>query len=253
MSAAVGAAGMFEARDEPGRASCYVLAAAVHLLLVAILVFGVRWQSRPPQAVAVELWTAPEPVQAKVEPRPEPKIEPPAPPPALKPAPPPPKPDIAEKAPPPKPTPKVVKEAPKPPPRPVRRRDEEAQRQIREQLQREQSALAVEREKALIKDQLAREMSAVNAKARAEWVDKVRAKIRGNIVLPPDLQGNPEALFTVTLLPNGELLTHKLTKSSGHRGYDDAVERAIIKSSPLPKPDTAIFSRELEIRFRPRD
>ena len=46
----------------------------------------------------------------------------------------------------------------------------------------------------------------------------------------------------------------KLRKSSGHSGYDQAVERAILKSSPLPKPDPqALFERALELKFRPQD
>ncbi len=40
--------------------------------------------------------------------------------------------------------------------------------------------------------------------------------------------------------------------SSGNRAYDEAVERAILKSSPLPKPDQAeVFQRQLSLKFRP--
>ena len=78
--------------------------------------------------------------------------------------------------------------------------------------------------------------------------------VRGNIVLPPDLAGNPEAVFLVAQLPTGEVLSTKLARSSGHKGYDDAVERAILKSSPLPRPERPeIFSRELKLTFRPKD
>jgi colicin import membrane protein len=260
-------AAVFEERSDPGGAASALMSAAVHLLLVAVLVFGVRWQNHPPEAIAVELW----------EPPPAPVAEAPAPPPPpapveVKPEPVPPKPEIAEKAPEkPKPVPKplpkvepkpVPKPAPKaePKPRPeppkaaVKPRDEEAQRQIREQLLREQASLAVDRERQQIKDQLSREATAASSKAKAEWVDRVRAKIRGNIVLPPDLQGNPEAVFAVVQLPNGDVLSSKLVKSSGHRGYDEAVERAILKSSPLPRSERAeFFERELRLTFRPRD
>jgi colicin import membrane protein len=42
--------------------------------------------------------------------------------------------------------------------------------------------------------------------------------------------------------------------SSGSAAYDEAVMRAILKASPLPKPDTpALFQRSLELRFRPQD
>ncbi len=82
----------------------------------------------------------------------------------------------------------------------------------------------------------------------------MRAKIRGNVLLPPDLKGNPEAIFDVVQLPTGEVLSAKLRKSSGHRGYDEAVERAILKSSPLPRPDRPdLFVRNLELKFRPLD
>jgi colicin import membrane protein len=46
----------------------------------------------------------------------------------------------------------------------------------------------------------------------------------------------------------------RLRKSSGNKDYDDAVERAILKSSPLPKPDRPDqFQRELTLKFRPRE
>jgi colicin import membrane protein len=44
----------------------------------------------------------------------------------------------------------------------------------------------------------------------------------------------------------------KLVKSSGYQLYDDAVERAIRKSSPLPRPDRPEqFLREFTLRFKP--
>ena len=76
----------------------------------------------------------------------------------------------------------------------------------------------------------------------------------GNIVLPPDIKGDPESIFDVVQLPTGEVLSVKLRKSSGHPGYDGAVERAILKSSPLPRPDRPdLFDRELKLTFRPKD
>ena len=131
---------------------------------------------------------------------------------------------------------------------------DDTQKRMRDELAREQASLAVDRERQQIKDQLAKDSVSAANKSKAEWVDKIRAKIRSNIVLPPDLQGNPEAQFLVVLLPTGEVLTRKLAKSSGHQGYDEAVERAILKSSPLPRPDRAeIFERELRLTFKPRD
>jgi len=73
-------------------------------------------------------------------------------------------------------------------------------------------------------------------------------------VLPPDMPGNPEAIFEVVQLPTGEIIDAVLRKSSGMRAYDDAVQRAIIKSSPLPRPDRPdLFQRSLTLKFRPLD
>ena len=61
-------------------------------------------------------------------------------------------------------------------------------------------------------------------------------------MLPPDLPNDPVAEYGITLLPGGEILSVKLRKSSGFRSFDEAVERAIILSRPLPLPkDKLLF------------
>jgi len=248
---------LFDERPDPGLAASLSLAALVHVLLLAVLFVGVRWQNRPPEVMEVELWRAP-PVEAPEPPKPEPAVEAPPPP---KPEPVIEKPDIAVKEPAkPKPVP-VVKPRPAPPkpaakpvpPQPSAA-EREAQKRLQEELAREQQTLAANREREQIREQLARDAAAAQARAIAGWVDKVRAKIRGNILLPQDLRGNPEAIFDVVQLPTGEVLSAKLRKSSGHRGYDEAVERAILKASPLPRPERPeLFVRSLELKFRPQD
>ena len=251
---------IFDVRRDPGAASSIALALAVHLLLFAVLLVGVRWQSRPPQTVVVELWSEPPPVQ--VQPKPAPQIAPAPPPPAPKPEPVIEKPDIVHKEPA-KPKPELkpkpeVKPAPKPEPvakaEPPKPRVDEAQRRMREELAREQAKFADERERQVIREQLARDSTSANARALEEYVGRIRAKVRGNWILPQDLRANPEAVFSVVQLPTGEVLSVKLVRSSGIAAYDDAVERAILKSSPLPRPDRPeLFSRELRLTFRPKD
>ena len=235
MSAAV-----FGQRYEPGYGRSFTLAFAIHALLIAVMFLGVRMQSYKPETVSVELWEPPPPPQVRVEPTPPPKVEPepPKPEPKIE------KPQIVEKALP-KPKPKAEPAKPKPPPR-----DLELEKRMREQLAQEQSEF---RDRQM-KEQAAREQVAARDRAMAAWISKIRNKIRSNINLPQDLAGNPEAIFDVALLPTGEVLTVRMRKSSGHKGYDEAVERAILKSSPLPKPEPAnLFVRQLELRFRPLD
>ena len=274
-----------EQRTDPGELASLVLAVLVHVLLALILVFGVQWQNRPPEAVSVELWEAPRaappPPPIVVEPpKPAPRVEPAPPPPEPKPAPRIEKPDIVVKAPPPKPKPEV-KPPPKPeppkavakpkpeppkakpeppkvkpvaPPLPRPPSDAAAQQRLREELAREQMAIASNRERDQISDILKREAAAASSKSLAGWIDKIRTKIRGNILMPTEIKGNPEAIFDVVQLPTGEVLTVKMRKSSGNPAYDAAVDRAIWKSSPLPRPDRPDqFRRELELKFRPHD
>jgi len=251
-------------REQQGWLASVLLAAAIHLLLFAVLFFGVRWQSRAPDTISVELWVPPAQVAERVEPRPEPRPEPPvvAPPKPEPPAPKPeprvelPKPDIAVKD---KPKPKPKPEA-KPKPEPakpapvVKPRQEDVRKKFSEELAREQSALKADQERKALQDMLARDAASAQQKALAGYTDKIRGKIKGNIVLPQDIKGNPEAVFEVVQLPTGQVLNVKLKKSSGHRGYDEAVERAILKSDPLPKPDSPNqFQRTLELKFKPQE
>ncbi|GIK26024.1 MAG: hypothetical protein BroJett006_22700 [Betaproteobacteria bacterium] len=248
-------AALFEDREDPGRKASAALAVAVHVALAILLVYGIRWQTRSPEAVEVELVRAlPAPAPAAVappepEPAPPPKIEPkPEPRPEPKPAPPA-KPDIAlkeQEKPKPKPEPKPVPKAePKPKPNKV---DPMLDRELKDLEAQRRKQMAARELEQLKSDQAA----VARSKATADYIGKIKGKIKGNIVLPPDIRGNPEAIFDVVQLPSGEILSVKLKKSSGHAAYDNAIERAILKSSPLPKPEQGeLFSRSLELKFRP--
>jgi colicin import membrane protein len=86
------------------------------------------------------------------------------------------------------------------------------------------------------------------------YLNAIRAKVRGKLIEPPGLHGNPEAIFEVTQLPSGEVLAVRLVQSSGTPSFDTAVERAIRSASPLPLPtDGALFDRDLQIKYRLRD
>jgi len=239
VSAASLAAAPFR-RSQPALAPSVALSALVHLALIAVLFLGVRFQSHPPATVTVELWDTPPPAPQVLEepkppppqPKPEPEVQP-----EVK------KPEIA--------LPEKPKAKPKPPPP---KRDLAFEKRLREQALNEQKQLDEQRRERELRDLIARQQADARSRALATWTDKIRAKIRGNIILPLDVPGNPEAIFDVTLLPTGEVLTIRKRKSSGHAGYDDAVERAINKSSPLPLPDDrALFQRQLELKFQPQD
>lgn len=90
-----------------------------------------------------------------------------------------------------------------------------------------------------------------------EYIAKIQAKVRGNVNKSLCVDGNPELAFKISLLPNGEFISSPtLTKSSGSKACDDAVERAIIASEPFPLPqdsDALAKFRNLNLKFRPND
>jgi colicin import membrane protein len=244
----------FWQRHEHAMGRSFALSAFVHLVLAAVLFLGVRWQVSPSDTVEVELVEAPPPppapvVEAPKPPPPAPKVEP-----ELKPPPPVPKPDIVvREKPKPKPEPKKVEAKPKP--------DPTLQKRMQEQLAAEQKALDQQRQERQLRELLAaqqadaaRKAASARANALAEYIALIRARVRQGWILPQGLQGNPEAVFLVTQIPSGDVITVKLLKSSGIPAYDQAVERAILKSSPLPLPrDPSLFERELKLTFRPQD
>jgi colicin import membrane protein len=277
----------------PRRGLAIALAIAVHAAFIGVLVFSLRWQNRPPEPVTAELYAPPTKAPPSETPLPPPAPEPappvPVPVPAPAPAPepkvaPPPKPEPKVE----RPDPHAAEIALK------QKQEEERQRREREQKdaadkrerdrkeaekrdverkkQDEQKKLAeardrqtkeadalraqAEREKAA-RDAQQRAVDAETAarsRAEADYIRRIQSKVKGNVTLPPDLSGNPEAIFDVLQLPTGEIIDAVLRKSSGVRAYDEAVQRAIVKSSPLPRPDRAeLFQRTLTLKFRPQD
>lgn len=274
-----------------GRWPALALAVAVHVAFIAVLFFSIRWQNRPPQPVTAELY-APPPKAAVAEPpaspsEPERKVEPP-PEPAAKPAPTPPPPPKAVPRPEPraeKPDPNAAEIARKAKQDEERKAKEAAERVRKEREKKDAEKREAEnkkldeqkrlveardrqaREAADLKAQAEREKAARNAQQKAaeaeaaarsraatDYIRRIQAKVKGNVTLPPDLAGNPEAIFDVVQLPTGEIIDAALRKSSGVRAYDEAVQRAIQKSSPLPRPDRPeLFQRTLTLKFRPQD
>ena len=87
---------------------------------------------------------------------------------------------------------------------------------MQEQLAAEEQQISAQRQEAELSALLARDAAAARSKALAAWADKIRATIRSNIVLPPGIKGNPEAVFQIVLLPTAEVLRVDVEKSSNN-------------------------------------
>jgi len=269
------------------------LALGVHAVFVLLLVFGMSWQTQHPAPVMVDLWEAlppappaaarparppaPAPVKA-----PEPVKAAPAPPPVVDEPPPPKAPDIALE--------KKKAEAERLQKLQAMQLAEEKARaeaaskvqekQLAEQKKREllrqmeeedltrrmagEAAASQARQTQLAEAQARQAEAAAASKRQAEvagvigqYRDLISAKVRGNTRLPDNLTGNPQVRCLVRLLPTGEVQSVRVTQSSGNAAYDEAVVRAIEKSSPLPLPNDrdarAAFVPELSFVHRLRE
>lgn len=246
------------------------LALVMHAAFIVLLVFGVSWQKKPETPVVADLWSSlppiPQPVQPKVDvtppepvpptPKPVPRVEPPpvpkaAPAPVVKP-------DIAIQK-----KEKEKKAPPKEQPKAEPKKDDKAAREKKEAEARK----AAEREahdKKILEIERAAEAKAAAEKAAADrarasemqkYVVGIQSKVWARVALPADLQGNPEAEFTVSLLPGGELLNVTMRRSSGNAAYDAAIERAIRQAQPFNVPsgdDFHRYFRQFPMTFRPR-
>ncbi|MBI5439402.1 MAG: cell envelope integrity protein TolA [Nitrosomonadales bacterium] len=248
--------------NEPYQLPAGILALAVHGAFFALLYFGFTWRALPPATMSVELWqslpdmvTVPpvEPIIEKVEP---PKVEEVIPPKVEEVVPP----KVEEVVPPPQPEVKpdiVLPEKKKVEAKPVEKKPVE--KKIVEKKPVEQEVVEKKPDTRIADQQAARERAeqaaAVN-RVVGEYTDKIRTKIRRNIVMPPDVSNDARAEFSVRLGPGGTVLMVELKKPSGNEAYDNAVDRAIRKSEPLPlPPDAALLNRfrELNLVFKPAE
>lgn len=97
---------------------------------------------------------------------------------------------------------------------------------------------------------------AQGGRASAEYGAKIAAKIKSNTiyVVPESLAGNPAVEYAVELLPDGSVRGARKLKSSGIAGFDEAVLRAIEKSTPFPHDEkTGTVPSTVTVSHKPKD
>jgi colicin import membrane protein len=236
---------------EPYQFSAGVLALLVHGVFFSVLYFGFSWQTQPVmESMNVELWDGLPAAAAPLE-----IAAPPAPPEVIAP---PPEPDIKPDI--------VVPDKNKPAHQPVRQPDTKPTREVKKPAEKPSllarygieggtgnGAQTGSRQPQQARREVAARLSETERIVN-EYGNKIQAKIKRNIVMPPDVAFNARVKFSVTLLPDGSVMTAKLKESSGNAAYDSAVERAMLKAQPLPIPsEPELFGhfRELNLCFSP--
>lgn len=270
---------------EPNPGSSLLMAVVVHAALLAFLWIGVSWQSSEPTSVEAEVWdlktesaaAPPEPAPEPVR-RPEPKPEP-LPPKVVEEPLAPKAPDIAlerlkeqkkklaEK----KLAEEKLKEIEKEKEKELaeQKAQELAELKAKEKADKLAKAKAEAAEQKKIQDMRDREMKRIAgalgangtaAKSTAPRSDPgyksaIAAKIKSASRYPgdKDVPGDPAVEFRIEQLPTGEIISVRKTKGSGIPAFDEAIERAINNSSPLPKKKDGTVERSLLISFKMKD
>lgn len=249
-----------------------VLAVLVHIVLVIALAFNVNWRASEPEGLQAELWAAVPQVAAPRAVEPEPKPEP------VKPTPPPVK---VETPPRPAVDPQIAIEKEKQQKKlEQQKRDqekqEEKQRQDKAEADRKkqdldrkkkddaQQAAQIEAQRqANLKrilgqagatgDPTSTGKAAQTAGPSAGYAGRIKGRIKPNILLTDNVEGNPTAEVEVRAAPDGTIIARKLVKSSGSKEWDDAVLRAIDRTEILPRDTDGTVPSPMVIAFRPRD
>ena len=245
----------FMPRPPPGMGPGLVLALLVHVMLVAAIAFSVNWRAGRPSVAEAELWAAVPQAAAPRAAEPEP-----------------PKPVPAK---PPPPVPRAEPEPQKVPDASIaieKAKREEAKREQKAELDRkkkeaEQERLAAAATEATRVKNLERMMGQIGATGGPgatgtaqqskgpsdSYGGRVKARVKPNIVFADAIEGNPVAEVEVRCGPDGTIVSRKLVKSSGVKGWDDAVLRAIDKTEILPRDVDGRVPSSLTLVFSPRD
>lgn len=120
----------------------------------------------------------------------------------------------------------------------------------------EDERLRAEREGELQR-RLAQEQRAMDARASGlatQWAAAIQARIQRAWIRPPSARPGLDCTVAVTQVPGGEVVSVRVLSCNGDATTRQSIEDAVYRASPLPQPpDSALFERNLELRFRPND
>ena len=157
----------------------------------------------------------------------------------------------------------------------ARRKEEEAKRK-EEEARRKEEARRIEQEAKEAEDQRQRQIKRLKSlgattagpvdpvneskgggKPSDSYLGRLRARVKPNITFSDSqlqsVRGNPAAEVEVTCSPSGQIISIKLTQSSGNAAWDQAVLKAIEKTGTLPRDENGKIPSKIPFVFRPRD
>jgi colicin import membrane protein len=89
---------------------------------------------------------------------------------------------------------------------------------------------------------------------KASWVRAIQLHVEQRWYEPPGLAQGLSCTIIVTQIPGGEVVGTRFGACNGNAAVRQSIETAVRNASPLPPPpEAALFEREVELVFTPRE
>jgi colicin import membrane protein len=127
-----------------------------------------------------------------------------------------------------------------------------AEQEVKRKAEAEAEAARQREAEQALQAQLAEEAAQARAEsALSQFIPYIQQKVQNNWLRPAGSPPGLSCVIQVTLIPGGEVVGTRVVRSSGNQLFDESVERAVQKASPLPLPaDSALFKYFREINFK---
>ena len=131
-------------------------------------------------------------------------------------------------------------------------RKKKAEQEAKRKAEAKAEAVRQREAEQALQAQLAEEAAQARAQsALSEFIPYIQEKVQNNWLRPLGSPPGLSCVIQVTLIPGGEVVGTRVVRSSGNQLFDESVERAVQKASPLPLPDDpALFKYFREINFK---
>jgi len=137
-----------------------------------------------------------------------------------------------------------------------KKRQDDIERKRKENELARQLAIAKEAEDLRLRELAEEEvrLAAMNSDAMASYQFALKQKIMRNWVAPASAQPGIECVVDVRQSPGGDVMSVMVGICNGDAAVRRSIEAAVLKASPLPKPQNRnLFRRDLRITFKPEE
>lgn len=124
------------------------------------------------------------------------------------------------------------------------RRLKEQQEALAQKKRQDEQARLLQQEEAQRQQQLAAEQASLDRDEINRYLALIKNRVSANWRQPPNWAEGNSCDVSVKLIPGGEVIEARVTKSCGNPALNLSVERAVLSASPLPVPSGLLFNQQ---------